>query len=318
MELSDIIAKDLKLYKKGNGRYSAKCPWHDDKDPSLTINDNKGIFKCFVCGVGGKGAAAYIMKSRSLSYKESLKLLNTKYPSLDLKNEGNKEEIAEVIYVPVTEDAQKPDFQHYIHGRPTNIYDYRNLNGDIIGYTARYNTEDGGKVVLPYNYIMVWDSPEWIFKGFKAPSLPYRAELIHKHPNATICIVEGEKAANIGNNSVNNKNFLFLAWCGGANAINYVDWSCLKGRKIILIPDHDKLAKDQDGNLKIKEERPGNKAMLGIASHIQRIALKIEFVIIPEEYPHKWDIADRKPNWRRGDLPYWINKHKQNYFKLNL
>ena len=90
MELSDIIAKDLKLYKKGNGRYSAKCPWHDDKDPSLTINDNNCIFKCFVCGVGGKVAAAYIMKSRSLSYKESLKLLNTKYPSLDLKNEGNK------------------------------------------------------------------------------------------------------------------------------------------------------------------------------------------------------------------------------------
>ena len=56
--------------------------------------------------------------------------------------------------------------------------------------------------------------------------------------------------------------------------------------------------------------------MLDIAKYLQKIASKIEFVKIPEEYPHKWDIADR--SWKTGDLKFWINKNKQNYFKLNL
>lgn len=30
-----------------------RCPFHNDKTPSLSINDKKGVFKCFSCGRGG-------------------------------------------------------------------------------------------------------------------------------------------------------------------------------------------------------------------------------------------------------------------------
>ena len=312
MLLSQIISRDLKIHQKGGSRYEALCPWHSDTKPSLQIHDNKNLFKCFVCGKGGRGAVSYIMQTRNLSYQQSLQLLKTDYNSIDFEEEITSEE--EIKYCLPTDRFKKPSFQHYIYGDPTNIYEYRNLEGRLLGYTCRYNIEDGGKIVLPYNYIIIGDNPEWIFKGFKTPSLPYKAELINQHPKAIICIVEGEKAADYG--LKNCKNTIFLSWVGGANAINNIDWSCLKDRHVILIPDHDKEAKDNNGNLKPIYLRPGNKAMLDIASLIQRIAKKIEFVKIPENLPHKWDIADRI--WKRGDLKYWIDKHKQNYFKLKL
>lgn len=312
MLLSQIISKDLVLHQKGGSRYEALCPWHSDSKPSLQIHDGKNLFKCFVCGKGGKGAVSYIMLSRGLTYPQSLQLLKTDYNSLETDFTIISQE--EVEYCLPATRFKKPSFLHYLYGVPTNVYEYRNYEGRLLGYCCRYNTGDGGKIVLPYNYIMVNGSEEWVFKGFKTPSLPYKAELIHTYPNAIVAIVEGEKATDCG--QVNSRGMIFLSWVGGANSVKNTDWSSLKGRHVILIPDHDKEAKDNKGNLLSIEERPGNKAMLEIAHLIQRIASKIEFVVIPEEYPHKWDIADRQ--WKPGDLRFWLNKFKQNYFKLKL
>jgi DNA primase len=35
--------------------YTAKacCPFHDDHNPSMSIDENRGIYKCFACGAGG-------------------------------------------------------------------------------------------------------------------------------------------------------------------------------------------------------------------------------------------------------------------------
>lgn len=312
MLLSQIISKDLKVERKDENRYVALCPWHKDSTPSLQIHNGKNLFKCFVCGIGGKGAASYIMKTRNISYKDAVELLRTNYDTIDYEEVAENQE--ETEYLLPLDRFKKPTFEHYLYGFPTNVYEYRNLQGRLLGYTCRYVTENNGKIVLPYNYIMINGCPEWVFRGFKLPSLPYKAELLTIHPKHIVCVVEGEKAANWGNK--NSKCMIFISWIGGANAVNQIDWSVLKGKHVILIPDHDKETKNQDGSLKEINERPGNKAMLNIASHIQRIASKIEFVVIPEELPHKWDIADQ--TWQKGDLQYWINKYKQNYFKLNL
>ena len=313
MLLSQIIAKDIEVKRKDENRYVALCPWHQDTTPSLQIHNGKNLFKCFVCGIGGKGAISWIMNTRNISYKEALNLLKTSYERMDFTHNEEFEE--EIEYLLPLNRFKKPSFTHYIYGQPTNVYEYRNFEGRLLGYTCRYNTEDNGKIVLPYNYIMLNGAPEWVFRGFKAPSLPYKTELFSIYPKHTVCIVEGEKAADWGNRYC--KSYIFISWVGGANATNQVDWSILKGKHIILIPDHDKEAKYENGQLKPFHLRPGNLAMLNIATHIQRIASKIEFVKIPEELPHKWDIADRK-DWKPGDLRFWIDRHKQNYFKLKL
>jgi len=51
-DIVEVIQHYLPLIKKGKN-YVAVCPFHDDHDPSMSISQDKQIFKCFVCGAGG-------------------------------------------------------------------------------------------------------------------------------------------------------------------------------------------------------------------------------------------------------------------------
>ena len=54
-KILDVVSYFLdanKIIKKGNS-YKTICPFHQDHDPSLSIDINKNICKCFVCGKGG-------------------------------------------------------------------------------------------------------------------------------------------------------------------------------------------------------------------------------------------------------------------------
>jgi len=66
----------------------ASCPLHQDKTPSLSFDEGKGVWYCFVCGVGGD-LIALVMKVENLSFKESLSWFNEKF-SLGLTNKRYK------------------------------------------------------------------------------------------------------------------------------------------------------------------------------------------------------------------------------------
>ena len=46
-------SKGIELKPGGNGQYMGLCPFHDDHNPSLSVNADKNIFKCFGCGKSG-------------------------------------------------------------------------------------------------------------------------------------------------------------------------------------------------------------------------------------------------------------------------
>ena len=56
--------------RKGKG-YSALCPFHDDHDPSLSISQDKQIYKCFVCGNGGN-VFTFVSNFKKISFPESV------------------------------------------------------------------------------------------------------------------------------------------------------------------------------------------------------------------------------------------------------
>ena len=51
------------------------CPFHDDCNPSLSINLKGGWFKCHACGAGGGGITKFHMMKYSLSFQETIKKL---------------------------------------------------------------------------------------------------------------------------------------------------------------------------------------------------------------------------------------------------
>lgn len=71
MPISSVLGRYLPLVHRGKD-IKACCPFHDDRDPSLHINDNKGMYWCFPCQKGGD-AIHFVMESKHLSYLDALK-----------------------------------------------------------------------------------------------------------------------------------------------------------------------------------------------------------------------------------------------------
>lgn len=58
-DIVDTISRYLTLSKKGKN-YWGICPFHEDHDPSMSVSPDRQIYKCFVCGAGGKIGRAHV------------------------------------------------------------------------------------------------------------------------------------------------------------------------------------------------------------------------------------------------------------------
>ena len=70
-DIVKVVSAYLPVIRKGKD-YLAKCPFHDDTNPSMHISPELQIFKCFVCGTSGN-AIGFVSKYEHLSFREALK-----------------------------------------------------------------------------------------------------------------------------------------------------------------------------------------------------------------------------------------------------
>ncbi|WP_073161381.1 DNA primase [Fibrobacter sp. UWH5] len=53
VDIAQVIENFIPLKRSGNGNYMGRCPFHDDRSPSMNVNPTLGIYKCFACNAGG-------------------------------------------------------------------------------------------------------------------------------------------------------------------------------------------------------------------------------------------------------------------------
>jgi DNA primase len=74
--LSSVIGPTVKLIRAGR-EWKACCPFHNEKTPSFTINDDKGFYHCFGCGAHGD-AIRFLTDQRGLPFMDAVKELAAK------------------------------------------------------------------------------------------------------------------------------------------------------------------------------------------------------------------------------------------------
>ncbi len=72
-DIVEVISEYVKLDKKGKN-YFGRCPFHNEKTASFSVEPVKQIFNCFGCGKGGN-VIHFIMGIENLDFPEALKLL---------------------------------------------------------------------------------------------------------------------------------------------------------------------------------------------------------------------------------------------------
>jgi DNA primase len=74
LTLSDVIGKRVRVTRAGR-EFKACCPFHHEKSPSFTINDDKQFYHCFGCGAHGD-VIGFVMQHDNLSFMDAVEALS--------------------------------------------------------------------------------------------------------------------------------------------------------------------------------------------------------------------------------------------------
>jgi DNA primase len=72
------IASQYTTLKRRGRKWVGLCPFHTEKTPSFTVDEEKQLYHCFGCGVGGD-IFSLVMERESLTFPEALKNLAERY-----------------------------------------------------------------------------------------------------------------------------------------------------------------------------------------------------------------------------------------------
>ena len=73
ISISEVIAPKVRLTRRGR-ESTGLCPFHNEKTPSFTANDDKGFYHCFGCGAHGD-IISFTMETEGLSFPEAVEKL---------------------------------------------------------------------------------------------------------------------------------------------------------------------------------------------------------------------------------------------------
>ena len=173
-------------------------------------------------------------------------------------------------------------------GPPTNRWDYKDAEGNLLVCVYRYDTPKG-KQFRP------WDVKARAHRAPHPRPLYNQQGMAHSE---TVIVVEGEKCA---------QTLIDLGVCAttamnGAKApLDKTDWSPLQGKHVVLWPDHDKAGQEYANALSKKLQT------LGVTS--------LSRVVISDDKPEAWDAADA---FEEGlDIKAFLKAHVQPVLSVN-
>lgn len=302
---------------KLQGREFCVGDLHGSPGESLKINVETGRWSDFASGDAGGDLISLYAAMHGIKQIEAVKALDDG-AILDRvaaapAAEPVKKRSAWTPIVPVPEDAPKPTDDFWVKGdsgdwfkrKFINRWAYRDASGALLGYAVRFEwfeKNESRKDVVPQTYCVNDEGKrQWCWRSFIDPRPLYNLPDLAARPDAPVMIVEGEKKVEALR--VLAKQYIGIAWPGGANAWRKVDWSPLKGRTITLWPDADKQVVTSEAQSKKigvpigdripAAQQPGMRAMWEIGHFLLKHCPTVK-VIIPDDeaLPDGWDCAD--------------------------
>lgn len=70
LSIVDVVGRRIPLAKKGQ-KYWGCCPFHNEKTPSFTVDEERGRYHCFGCGEDGD-IISFVMKTNNMDFKAAI------------------------------------------------------------------------------------------------------------------------------------------------------------------------------------------------------------------------------------------------------
>jgi len=76
IDIVDVISAYTPLRKAGRS-FMGRCPFHEEKTPSFSVSQEKGVYHCFGCGKSGN-MFTFVMDTENVNFFEAVKMLADK------------------------------------------------------------------------------------------------------------------------------------------------------------------------------------------------------------------------------------------------
>jgi DNA primase len=76
-DMVDVVSGRTQLRKSGT-RYSGRCPFHEERTPSFSVNPVEKLFYCFGCGKGGD-IITFVRETEQLDFPEAVEWLAERF-----------------------------------------------------------------------------------------------------------------------------------------------------------------------------------------------------------------------------------------------
>lgn len=91
-DIVDVIGEHIKLAKAGKN-FKGLCPFHHEKTPSFSVNQELGLYKCFGCGKSGN-SITFLMEYAGETFVDAVRLLaNRAGISIDLDESSEEDKL---------------------------------------------------------------------------------------------------------------------------------------------------------------------------------------------------------------------------------
>ena len=251
--LETTLRQWLPSGKKEGSEWVALNPTRGDKKPgSFRINTRTGQWADFATNDKGGDPVSLYAYINGLSQIDAAKQLGDQFS------------------VAVNDNMPKAGTTKPKRGTPTAEWRYLTADGEHVSTVYRFDTPEG-KEVIPYSLI----DGKWQWKSLPKPRLLYGMPRLVQNPEASVLIVEGEKAADAAQALF--PNVVVMTWAGGSKAVKHADWSAIRDRRVVLFPDHD---------------ISGFEAMQEVKNFLIGNGCKVKFCPPPADAAEGWDLAD--------------------------
>lgn len=131
LDIVDVISAYTPLRKAGRS-FMGRCPFHEEKTPSFSVSQEKGVYHCFGCGKSGN-MFTFIMDTENVTFFDAVKMLADKANiTIEFENE------------PYDPDRNKIELYYDINRR-AGKYFYDKLMSREGAYAKEYLNERGLK-----------------------------------------------------------------------------------------------------------------------------------------------------------------------------
>lgn len=187
---------------------------------------------------------------------------------------------------PIPQDAPSPPSIHPSYGKVVERWPYTNVDGKVVFYCCRFETENGKKV-LPQTYA----EDRWQWRAIPDKRCLYGLAALKDNQNVCVVIVEGEKCAEAA--KIIFPDYVVLTSSGGANAASKSDWSLIENRRVIIWRDNDKAGLHYQNSVA--------QILISLGCSVEILDVEKLAGLLPDGSQRKplsgWDCADAVKEW---------------------